>query len=48
MRNREEVVNTQIDKVICAALRLSSFMSVRALLAREPGLTGRRIATRPS
>lgn len=36
-------VRREIDDTICAALRLPSLAPVRALLAREPGLTGRRI-----
>ena len=37
-------VRREIDDVICATLRLPSLAPVRALLAREPGLTGRRFA----
>ncbi len=36
-------VRREIDETICAALHLPSLAPVRALLAREPGLTGRRI-----
>ena len=36
-------VRHEIDDTVCAALRLPSLAPVRALLAREPGLTGRRI-----
>lgn len=36
-------VRREIDDTICAAIGLPSLAPVRALLAREPGLTGRRI-----
>lgn len=37
-------VRHEIDAAVCAALALPLLAPVRALLAREPGLTGRRIA----
>ncbi len=36
-------VRIRIDATLCAVLGLPAIASVRALLAREPGLTGRRI-----
>lgn len=37
-------VRHEIDAAVCTALALPLLAPVRALLAREPGLTGRRIA----
>lgn len=37
-------VRREIDDAVCTELALPSLAPVRALLAREPGLTGRRIA----
>lgn len=34
----------EIDDAVCTALALPSLAPIRALLDREPGLTGRRIA----
>ena len=36
-------VRIGIDEALCSVLGLPSLAPVRALLAREPGLTGRRI-----
>ena len=41
-------VRHEIDDVICAALHLPSLAPVRALLAREPGLTARKIGSGPA
>ncbi len=36
-------VRLRIDEALCTVLGLPSLAPVRALLAREPGLTGRRV-----
>ena len=36
-------VRISIDDTLCTVLELPSLAPVRALLAREPGLTGRKI-----
>ena len=36
-------VRISIDDTLCTVLGLPSLVPVRALLAREPGLTGRKI-----